>query len=256
MATQTHSSAIIDPSSEIADDVKVGAYAVIGANVSIDAGSVIGTHAVIDNSVIGKNCFVGSHCVLGGDPQIYGWESVSSSVHIADNVVINELSVIHRSMYEGKTTRIGENCYVMAQSHIGHDCILGQGVTLTTLAGLSGHVQVGDYAVIGGSAGVHQFVRIGTMAMVAGMIKLVQDLPPYFLAEGSPARSRGLNSYALKKYGIHRDERLALKRAFRILTSRLPIPAAALKIEKEIGKEGAVGEVLSFILDSKRGLTL
>lgn len=256
MAPQTHPAAIIDSSAKIADDVTIGAYALIGANVSIDAGSVIGSHTVIDNSVIGKNCFVGAHCVLGGDPQVHGWESLDSSIHIADNVTINELCVIHRSMYEGGATRIGVESYIMAQTHIGHDCVLGKGVTLTTLAGLSGHVHIDDYAVIGGSAGVHQFVRVGKMAMVAGMIKLVQDLPPYFLAEGSPPTSRGLNSYALKKYSVHRDERTALKRAFRILKSHLPVPVAVSRIENELGDEGAVGELLSFIQKSERGLTL
>ncbi|MGK7346557.1 MAG: acyl-ACP--UDP-N-acetylglucosamine O-acyltransferase [Candidatus Nitrospinota bacterium M3_3B_026] len=257
MAAAMHETAAVDPAAVIGDGVEIGPFCVIGPNVKIGAGARIGAGAQVDWARLGAGARIGANSIVGGDPQIYGWKSVESWVEVGEGSLINELTAVHRSMYEGGATRIGPGCYIMSQSHIGHDCQLGKEVTVTTLAGLSGHVVVGDYAVIGGAVGVHQFVRIGAMAMVGGMTRLVQDVPPYFMVSGVPAEARGLNTYALKKRGVRPKERAALKKAFNILARRgLPLPDAVRALESEVPAEGPVASLIDFVKSSERGLTL
>lgn len=257
MTAAIHVTAVVDPAAAIGDGVEIGPFCVIGPNVTIGADARIGAGARVDWARLGPGVRIGANSIVGGDPQIYGWKSVESWVEVGEGSLINELSAVHRSMYEGGVTRIGPGCYIMTQSHIGHDCRLGKEVTVTTLAGLSGHVEVDDYAVIGGAVGVHQFVRIGTMAMVGGMTRLVQDVPPYFMVSGVPAAARGLNTYALRKRGVGSEERTALKKAFRILARRgLPLPEAIRIMETELAAEGPVAALIDFVKNSGKGLTL
>ena len=255
--TSIHETAIVDPAAEIGSDVTIGPCAVIGPNARIGDGSVIASGARVDWAKLGAGCRIGSNAVVGGDPQIYDWTPVDSWVEVGDGTLINELCAVHRSMRENGATVIGPGCYIMTQSHIGHDCRLGAEVTVTTLAGLSGHVEVDDYAVIGGAVGIHQFVRIGAMAMVGGMTRLVQDVAPYSMVAGSPAVSHGLNVYALRKRGVPAKERASLKKAYKILArSGLTLTEAVNRIENELPSEGAVAVLLEFVKTSKRGLTL
>jgi UDP-N-acetylglucosamine acyltransferase len=145
----------------------------------------------------------------------------------------------------------------MTQTHIAHDCLLGREVTLTSFAGFAGHVEVGDYAVIGGATAIHQFARIGTMAMVGGMSRISQDVPPYFTVAGSPAQAYGLNVYALRKRGVNPAERRALKKAFNLLArSGLPVPEALRVIEETVEMCAPVKNLVEFARSSKRGMTL
>jgi len=257
MAVEVHPTAIVSPKAQIGDGCVIGPFSIIGPEVTMGAGCVIGPRVSVEWSKIGANVNVGANSIVGGDPQIYNWKKVSSWVEIGDGAFINELTAVHRSMYEGKTTAIGSGSYIMTQTHIGHDCKIGKEVTMTTLAGLSGHVEVEDYAVIGGAAGVHQFVKIGTMAMVGGMARIVQDVPPYFTVAGNPAESHGLNLYALKKRGVGPKERQALKAAYHILArSNLPVTDAVKKIEDEMPVEGIIKVLVDFAKNSERGLTL
>ena len=255
--TGIHPTAIIDPSATIGERVDIGPFSVIGANTKIGDGTIIGAGVGIDWTTIGPGCRVGANTVIGGDPQYDNWENTPSWVDIGANTRINELVIIHRSIYEGKSTSIGEECHIMSQTHIGHDCRFGRGVILTSLAGLSGHVEVGDWAVIGGAAVVHQFCRIGTMAMVGGMTRVVQDVAPFFTVVGNPASAHGLNSFAFKKRGIPKEERSGLKKAYKILVrSKLPLADALTKIESELPQIGAVAQLVEFIKLFKRGVTL
>ena len=256
-ATGIHPTAIIDPSATIGEGVSVGPFSVIGAKATIGDGVVIGASVGIDWTILGAGCRVGSNTVLGGDPQYDAWEKAPSWVKIGANTRINELTVIHRSIYEGKSTTVGEGCHIMSQSHIGHDCKLGRGVIFSSLAGLSGHVEIGDFVVLGGAAVVHQFARIGTMAMVGGMTRVVQDVAPFFTVAGNPASAHGLNSYALKKWNIPKKERSDLKKAYKVLArSKLLLPEAMAKIESELPQTGAVTQLMEFLKQSKRGVTL
>jgi UDP-N-acetylglucosamine acyltransferase len=205
----------------------------------------------------GEGVKIGANTIIGGDPQVYRWKNVPSWVEIGAGSFINELTVVHRSAYDGGATVIGPDCYVMTQTHIAHDCILGREVTLTSFAGFAGHVEVGDYAVIGGATAIHQFARIGTMAMVGGMSRISQDVPPYFTVAGSPAQAHGLNVYALRKRGVKPAERLALKKAFHILArSGLPLTEALRVIEETVEPLAPVKGLVEFARSSKRGLTL
>lgn len=252
-----HPTAIIDPKAQISATAVIGPFCVIGANVEVSDGCVIGDRVSMNWARLAAGVKVGANTIIGGDPQVYNWKSVPSWVEIGAGAFVNELTAVHRSMYEGGVTVIGPSCYVMTQTHIGHDCRLGREVTVTTLAGLSGHVEVGDYAVIGGAVGIHQFTRIGTMAMLGGMSRIAQDVPPYFLVEGSPVKARGLNVYALKKRGVTPEERRALKRAFHVLArSGLPVPEALLKIEETVEPVAPVKNLVEFARSAKRGLTL
>ncbi len=154
MSTVIHPTAFVDPSARLGNDVEIGPFAIVGPDVEIGDGCRIGPRATLQWTRMGKGTFVGANSIVGGDPQFYKWKPVPSWVEVGDNVFINELVAIHRSGYEGKSSVIGDGCYIMTQSHIAHDCILGKEVTITTLAGLSGHIEVGDYAVIGGAVPV------------------------------------------------------------------------------------------------------
>lgn len=252
-----HATSVIDQTARIGKDVSIGPFCVIGPRAVIGDGCRISSGARIDWARLEPGCYIGANTIVGGDPQIYDWKPVESWVEIGSGTFINELVAVHRSMYEGKSTRIGDNCYIMSQCHIGHDCLLGNEVTVTTLAGLSGHVEVGDYAVIGGAVGIHQFVRIGSMAMIGGMTRLVQDVAPYFTVSGVPAASHGLNSYALRKRKTPPEERDALKKAYKLLTrSGLPVTEAVERIEKELPENASMKILLDFVKSSERGITL
>jgi len=252
-----HPTAIIDPKAQISPDVVIGPFCVIGPNVTIAGGCVIGARVSMDWTRADEGVKIGANTIIGGDPQIYNWKSVPSWVEIGPGAFINELAVVHRSMREGGATLIGPDCYVMTQTHIAHDCQLGREVTLASLAGFAGHVEVGDFAVIGGATAIHQFARIGTMAMVGGMSRISQDVPPYFTVAGSPAQAHGLNVYALKKRGVKPAGRLALKKAFHILArSGLPLTEALRLIEETVEPLVPVKNLVEFARSSKRGLTL
>lgn len=252
-----HKTALVDPACELGKNVEIGPFAIVGPKAVIEDGCKIGPYAQVDWARIGAGCYVGSKSVVGGDPQIYDWPHVESWVTVGAGTFINEMTAIHRSMYEGKATSIGDGCYIMSQSHIGHDCNLGAGVTVTTLAGLSGHVEVGDHAVIGGAAGIHQFVRIGSFAMVGGMSRIVQDVAPFFTVAGSPARAEGLNTYALRKHNIKPTERRNLKSAYKSLVrSGLSLSGAISEISDNLPLEGVVKTLVDFLRSTDRGITL
>lgn len=252
-----HSTAIIDRKAEISATAEIGPFCVIGPNVTVAGNCRIGERVSMDWARLSDGVKIGGNTIIGGDPQVYNWKNVPSWVEIGSGAFVNELTAVHRSMYDGGVTVIGPGSYVMTQTHIGHDCRLGREVTVTTLAGLSGHVVVDDYAVIGGAVGIHQFTRIGSMAMIGGMSRISQDVPPYFLVEGSPARARGLNLYALKKRGVNPAERRALKKAFHILArSGLPVTEALRMIEETVEPLAPVKNLVEFSISSKRGLTL
>ena len=252
-----HPTAVIDPSAKIGKGVQIGPFCLIGPGAEISDDCTIGAYTQIDWTRLGPQCKIGAKTILGGDPQMHGWTPVESWVTIGAGTFINEMVVIHRSKEENKATSIGPGCYIMTQTHVGHDCTLGADVTLTSLAGLAGHVEVGDRAVIGGALGIHQFVRIGTMAMVGGMSRVSQDVAPYFTVAGIPARAHGLNAYAMKKYKTKPSRRKELKHAYKLLVrSGLSLSGAMEKIREELSCDGEIGQLIQFIDTSERGIIL
>ncbi|MDI6703981.1 MAG: acyl-ACP--UDP-N-acetylglucosamine O-acyltransferase [bacterium] len=251
-----HKTAIINPKAELADDVEVGAYVIIEENVKIGKGTKIGAHTYITGwTEIGENCQIHMGVILGNEPQVAGYKGERSYVLIGDNNIIREYVTIHRAMEEDGVTKIGNDNFIMANVHIAHNCIIGNNVTITNFAGLTGHIEVEDDAVISGLVAIHQFVKIGRLSMIGGASKVTQDVPPYILVDGHPARAYGLNLVGLKRIGISDSIRSDLQKAYRLLyRSSLNITDALKKIEEELPPSDEVKHLVEFIRNSKRGI--
>jgi UDP-N-acetylglucosamine acyltransferase len=210
-----HPTAVIAPEAELASDVTIGPYAVIAPQVIIGAGNNIGAHVVIHPFVhVGNQNQIHSHAVIGDTPQDLSFKGVETWVKIGDHTVLREGVTIHRATNPNRPTQIGCHCYLMAYSHVAHDCILGQGVILTNNVLLGGHVEVGDHAILGGSAVVHQYCRIGAYAMVQGNGSVGQDVLPYTIVGGHPVRHYRLNTVGLRRAGIKGERYHTLEQAF------------------------------------------
>jgi UDP-N-acetylglucosamine acyltransferase len=214
-----HPTALVASGAKLGADVQVGPYAVIEDDVEIGAGSVIGPHVVIHSHThMGARNRVHAHAILGDAPQHLAYKPKDVTwLEIGDDNIFRETVTVHRAFHAGTATRIGSNCFLMAGSHVGHDCEIGNHVIITNGTLLGGHVTVGDRAVLGGNTGVHQFVRIGSFAMTAAGIMIRKDVLPYSMLAGEPARHYRLNGIGLRRNGISGDRYKALEQAFRRL---------------------------------------
>ena len=254
--TNIHPSAVISSSARIGENVTIGPYCVIGDDVEIGDGSIIGSHAVIARwTTLGKGCRIFQFASVGEEPQDLKFKGEQSSTIIGDRTTIREGATIHRATGEGNETRVGSDCLLMAYVHIAHNCVLGNRVIMSNLASCSGHAIVEDRVVIGGMAGVHQFVKIGRNAMVGGMSKLVQDVVPYTLVDGHPAKVVGLNNVGISRAGIPLESRRLIKKAYKILyRSGLSLPEAIAVIEQEVDSCEEVEHFLRFLRNAERGI--
>ena len=201
--TRIHPTAVVDPKAQIDHGVEIGPYAVIGAEVSIGAGTRIGPHVVLDGRVrMGRGNRIFPGASIGAEPQDLKYNGAPTEVVIGDDNAIRECVTINRATHEGEQTRIGSGNLLMAYSHLGHNCDLGDRIVIANGVAVAGHVVIADRAVIGGVLGIHQFVHIGTMAMVGGMSRIDRDVPPFAIVEGHPGRLRGLNRIGLKRSGM------------------------------------------------------
>ncbi|MCL1467586.1 acyl-ACP--UDP-N-acetylglucosamine O-acyltransferase [Argonema galeatum] len=218
MPTLIHPTAVIHPNAELHPTVKVGAYAVIGDKVKVGAQTVIGAHAVLEGQTeIGEENQIFPGAAIGLEPQDLKYDGSPTWVKIGNGNKIREYVTINRATDAGEATQIGNNNLLMAYVHVAHNCAIEDSVVIANSVSLAGHVHIESKAVIGGVLGIHQFVRIGRMAMVGGMSRIDRDVPPYMLVEGNPSRVRSLNLVGLKRAGIAADELAYLKKAFRIL---------------------------------------
>ena len=251
-----HETAVIYPGARLGRDVEVGPYSVIGENVFIGDGTKIGSHVVIEGwTTIGKDCQIHHGACVGNAPQDLKFKGEKTFVYIGDNTIIREFVTINRATGEGEETRIGSNCLLMGTVHIAHNCVIGNNVVISNHAGLAGHVTVEDRAIISGLSGVHQFVKIGRNAMVGGASKVVQDVPPFVIADGRPARVCGLNSVGIARAGLSEDVRRNLKRAYRILfRSGLKLSEAITTMEQELDSSEPVDHLLRFLRNVNRGI--
>ncbi|MBP1764244.1 MAG: lpxA [Firmicutes bacterium] len=251
-----HETAVIAPGARIGKDVEVGPYAVIGANVIIGDGTKIGPHVVIDGwTSIGHHCVIFPGVSIGAEPQDLKFYGEKSYVFIGNNTKIRECVTINRATGEGEETRVGNDCLLMAYSHVAHNCIVGNNVILANSATLAGHVIVEDRAIVGGLAGVHQFVKIGRNAMIGGASKIVQDIPPFVIVDGNPAKVAGLNNVGLSRAGMSLEVRRNLKKAYRILyRSGLSLPQAIAVMEQELESSDEVEHFMRFLRNAERGI--
>jgi UDP-N-acetylglucosamine acyltransferase len=253
--TEIHSTAIVDKTAVLGAGVSVGAYSVIGPNVHLGDGTRIDAHVVIEqNTTLGKDCTVLAGAVLGGNPQDYKYHGEQTFLKIGDSNMIRECVTIHRASGEGESTVIGDNNMFMAYCHIGHNCTLGSGITMANTVGISGHTLVEDKVVFGGIVGVHQKVRIGKLAMVGGFSKVVQDVPPFAMADGRPCRVCDLNVIGLRRNGVGPKVRSDVKQAYKLLyRSNLNVTQALEAIENEIEPSEELHYLLDFIRNVRLG---
>lgn len=255
-AEKIHKTAHIHPNAKLGKDVMVGPGAVIGENVVIGDGTKIGANVVIGGwTTIGKNNDIYPNACIGLEPQDLKFAGEKSYCTIGDNNSIRESVTIHRATGEGEETRIGSNCLFQACTHIAHNCVIGNNVILSNFAGVAGHVVLEDRVIIGGLAGVHQFVKIGRNVMVGAMSKVVQDIPPFIIADGQPAKVIGLNSVGLSRAGISAEVRSNLKKAFRIIyRSGLSLEKAIEEMEIQLDSSEEVEHMLRFLRNAERGI--
>ena len=251
-----HTTAIVHPRAEIAPGVKIGPYSVVGEHVRIGRDTILEAHVVVDGwTEIGERCHFFPFTSIGAAPQAVRYAGEPAKVRIGNDNLIREFVTIHRGTAGGTgETVLGNGNLIMAYSHIAHDCQIGNQVAMANNSTLAGHIQVEDFAIVGGLVAVHQFVRIGCYAMVGGASAIPQDIPPYMMASGNRAKLFGLNNVGLKRHRFPEATLAALKKSYRILfRSHLPFQRAVERVEAEVPDIPEVRHLLEFLKVSKRG---
>jgi len=253
-----HPTAIVDPEAVIAEDAEVGPFAIIESDVNIGSGCKIGAHAMVHKYVkIGSDCVVYPYASVGAAPQDLKFHGEKSWLKIGKNTVIREFATVHRGTEAGGgITEVGDDNFLMAYTHVAHDCRTGRGVIMSNNATLAGHVITGDYVILGGFVAIHQFVHIGSYAYVGGKSAVVKDIPPYVRASGDRAVLHGLNSIGLQRQGFDEKTIKSIKRAYRIMFRfDLTVKQAVERIKAEVDMIPEVAGFVSFIENSDRGIT-
>ena len=252
-----HPAAIVHPGARIAEGVEVGPFSVIGEHVEIGAGTVIGPHVVITGHTrIGDDNRIFQFCSLGDIPQDKKYAGEPTRLEIGDRNTIREYCNFNiGTAQDAGVTRIGDDNWVMASVHIGHDCQIGNKTIMANNVTLAGHVSVGDWAILGGMTAVHQFVRIGAHSMCAGGTILLQDLPPYVMVSGNPAATHGTNSEGLKRRGFSPESIMAIKRAYKtIYRAGLTLDESRRQLSDVASTVEEVQPLLDFISVAGRGI--
>lgn len=252
-----HPNAQVDPRATLASDVAVGPFSVIGPDVEIGDGTVIGPHVVIQGPTrIGRDNRFHPFAVIGGDPQDKKYGGEVTSLEIGDGNTFREYVTVSRGTAQDRgVTWIGDRNWIMASVHIAHDCRIGNDVVMANCATLAGHVTIGDWAVIGGLTGIHQFCRIGEHAFVGMGCQINADVPPFVLVAGHYARPRGVNSEGLRRRGFTPEKIAAIKRAYRaVYVSGKPLAEIRERLAEIAAESGEVAAMLRFIEASERSL--
>ena len=251
-----HPSAIVHNGASLAEGVSIGPFSIIEDDVEIGEGSQIHSHVLVARGArIGGNCQIHHGTVVATIPQDLKFSGEKTILQIGDNTIIREFCSINRGTKDRGSTQIGRDCFLMAYTHVAHDCWVGDGVILANGVQLAGHVTIEDWVIVGGLVPVHQFCRIGQHAIIGGGFRAVQDVPPYILTAGEPLAYKGLNIIGLKRRGFSKETCQSLKSCYRILyRSRLNRNQAIEKIRSEIEMIPEVEAVLEFGENSKRGI--
>ncbi|MEO1001767.1 MAG: acyl-ACP--UDP-N-acetylglucosamine O-acyltransferase [Cyanobacteria bacterium J06638_7] len=255
MSTRIHPTAVVDPRAELAGGVEVGPCAVIGPDVHLGADCRIGAHVVLDGRVrMGSRNRIFPGACIGLEPQDLKYTGDPTGVVLGDGNTIRECVTINRATREHQDTRMGNDNLLMAYSHLGHNCLLGDRIVIANGVAVAGHVQIADRAVIGGMLGIHQFVHIGRLAMVGGMSRIERDVPPFSTVEGNPARVRALNRVGLQRNGItdaDGGQQLEdLKRAWMLIYRRGVLLREALAQLRQEPLTAAAEELVHFLEES------
>lgn len=255
---QVHPTATIHPTAVIGKGAQIGPYVVIGPEVSIGDRTVVGPHTQISRwTKIGQDNVIHHGVSIGAAPQDIRYKGERGEILIGDRNIIREFVTIHLPSGEGRQTRIGNDNFIMVHSHVPHNCEIGNQVVLGGYVGLAGHTQIEDQATIGGMAGVHQFVRIGRLAMVGAQSKIVQDIPPFMLAEGNPAEVRGINSIGLQRRGLSQEVVAEIKKAFKLIyETKQSTEKIVEELKKRLRPLEEINHLIAFLeKESQRGIS-
>ena len=218
MSTMIHPSAVVEAGAQLGDGVDIGPFCFVGAGVTLGAGTKLHHHASVEgNTVLGQQCQVFPYACLGGKTQDLKYKGGNPGVRIGDRNVFREYVTVHAATNDAEFTTIGSDNTILAYCHVAHDCHLGDHIITSNGVGFAGHVTVEDYVVCGANSGVHQFCRVGAHAMVGGYAKIVQDVPPYFIADGHPAEIRAINKVGLERRGFTAEQMDRVKLLYRML---------------------------------------
>ncbi|AUL47328.1 acyl-[acyl-carrier-protein]--UDP-N-acetylglucosamine O-acyltransferase [Bordetella trematum] len=261
MSANIHPTAVVDPAARIDSSVIIGPYSVVGPDVTIGAGTEIGPHCVIDGvTTIGRDNRFYRFCSIGGMPQDKKYAGEPTRLVIGDRNTVREFTTFNTgTVQDGGATTVGDDNWIMAYVHIAHDCHIASNTILANAVQLGGHVHVGDFAIVGGLTGVHQFSKIGAHSMTGGNSSLMQDAPPFMLSAGNPCRPVGINVEGLKRRGFSPASLSALREAYKILYRRgLTLDQAREALRERQQQEPEVAGPLQVILDfldaSNRGI--
>lgn len=252
-----HPTALVDTQAELAADVEVGAYSIIGPKVCIGAGTCIGPHVVVTGQTqIGERNRVFQFASLGEEPQDKKYRGEPTRLEIGDDNTIREYCTLNLGTVQDQgVTRVGHRNWIMAYVHVAHDCVVGNDAIFANNTQLAGHVSIGDFAVLGGFTGVHQFCRIGAHAITAIASVVVQDIPPFFTASGNSARPVGINNEGLKRRGFTPDDLSAIKRAYKTLyRSGLGFEEARDKVAADAAAYPVLAVLADFLREPGRGI--
>jgi UDP-N-acetylglucosamine acyltransferase len=251
-----HPTAIVDPAALIDPGARIGPYCVIGPEVTIGADTELQHHVtVMGPSKIGARNFFFAYTSIGQKTQDLKYAGEPTHLEIGDGNTFREFCTVNRGTLPGTKTIVGSGGNFLAYSHIAHDCVVGNNVIFSNNGTLAGHVNVADHAVIGGLTAIHQFCRVGRHAITGGCSKIVQDVPPFMIADGNPAEVRGINSVGLERAGFSSETVRALKEAYRLLyRGNLNSKQAVEAIRKEIPGIAEVEELCVFVETSQRGI--
>jgi UDP-N-acetylglucosamine acyltransferase len=252
-----HPTAVVHAKAELGAECEIGPYCVIGEHVTLGRACRLHSHVVVGGfTSLGEGNEVFPFASIGLQTQDLKFKGGITRTEIGDHNTFREYVTIHSATNEGQVTRIGSDNHVLAYSHIAHNVVMGNGVIMSNVATLAGHVIVEDFAVVGGLAAIHQFCRIGKMSIVGGCSKVVQDVPPFMLADGNPAETRTINKVGLERNGVSEEAQAVLRQAFKILFREgLTIPNALARIQQDLPKLPEVQHLVDFVRTSERGIS-
>jgi UDP-N-acetylglucosamine acyltransferase len=253
-----HPTAILEAGAQVDPGCDIGPYAVIGPHVRMGAGCTVGAHALVTGrTTLGQGNRVFPHAVVGEVPQDLKFRGEETSLVIGDRNVFREFVTVHLGTAGGGgVTRIGSGCLFMANSHVAHDCQIGDGAIIANSVALAGHVTLEEHVHFGGLSAAHQFCRIGRLAFVSGMTGIAMDVPPYCMASGSRAELVGLNAIGMQRAGMSEEQIGRAKQAYKVVfRSNLQLAEALGQLQADLGAHPEVAHFIAFIEASKRGIT-
>lgn len=248
--------AVIHPTAKIGSDVEIGPFSIVGAGSEISSGCRIESHVVIGrDTFMGPECHIYPWVSVGSDSQDKKFKGETVYAKIGARTVIREFVTINRGTGEKTSTVIGDDCLLMAYAHVAHNCKVANRVIIANVGTLAGHVEIEDGAVIGGLVAIHQFCKVGTLAIIGGCSKVVQDVPPYLMSDGHPCKARTINTVGLTRAGFSTELQKNIKKAFKILfRSRLTLSHAIERVMKEVPLSPEVQHLVDFVRTSERGV--